>query len=65
LLGGDFDQDRKFLVPLIDGGEVVNHKSLEEISERMAGIDIAILSTHTEDGQIANRPMSNNGRREV
>jgi general stress protein 26 len=39
----------------------MNHKSIEEISKRMAGIDIAILSTHTENGQIANRPMSNNG----
>ena len=39
----------------------MNHKSLEDISERMAGIDIAILSTLTENGQIANRPMSNNG----
>ena len=38
----------------------MNHKSIEEISERMAGIDIAILSTHTQGGQIANRPMSNN-----
>ncbi|MBR1208776.1 pyridoxamine 5'-phosphate oxidase family protein [Bradyrhizobium sp. AUGA SZCCT0051] len=27
----------------------------------MAGIDIAILSTHAENGEIANRPMSNNG----
>ena len=40
---------------------MVSHKSLEDISDRMAGIDIAILSTHTENGQIANRPMSNNG----
>jgi general stress protein 26 len=40
---------------------VVRHKALEDISDRMAGIDIAILSTHTENGQIANRPMSNNG----
>jgi general stress protein 26 len=39
----------------------MHHKSIEEISKRMAGIDIAILSTHTEGGQIANRPMSNNG----
>jgi len=39
----------------------MKHKSIEEISKRMAGIDIAILSTHTENGQIANRPMSNNG----
>ena len=39
----------------------MHHKSIDEISKRMAGIDIAILSTHTEGGQIANRPMSNNG----
>jgi general stress protein 26 len=36
-------------------------KSLAEIAKEMAGIDIAILSTHTENGAIANRPMSNNG----
>lgn len=36
-------------------------KSLSDIAEKMRGIDIAILSTHTEGGQIANRPMSNNG----
>ena len=36
-------------------------KTLKKLAERMAGIDIAILSTHTEGGQIANRPMSNNG----
>ncbi|MGX1169926.1 general stress protein 26 [Bradyrhizobium sp. USDA 372] len=35
--------------------------SLAEIAKDMAGIDIAILSTHTENGEIANRPMSNNG----
>ena len=35
--------------------------SLAEIAKEMADIDIAILSTHTENGQIANRPMSNNG----
>lgn len=39
----------------------MSHKSIDDISKRMAGIDIAIMSTHTEDGQIANRPMSNNG----
>jgi general stress protein 26 len=39
----------------------MNHKTVEEISKRMAGIDIAILSTHTDTGHIANRPMSNNG----
>jgi general stress protein 26 len=36
-------------------------KNLADIAEEMAGIDIAILSTHTENGEIANRPMSNNG----
>jgi general stress protein 26 len=36
-------------------------KTLADIAEEMAGIDIAILSTHTENGEIANRPMSNNG----
>jgi general stress protein 26 len=39
----------------------MSKKSLAEIAEKMAGIDIAILSTHTEGGEIANRPMSNNG----
>ena len=39
----------------------MKHKSIEEVSKRMAGIGIAILSTHTGNGQIANRPMSNNG----
>ena len=34
---------------------------LKDIAEKMKGIDIAILSTHTEGGKIANRPMSNNG----
>ncbi|MET3973223.1 pyridoxamine 5'-phosphate oxidase family protein [Bradyrhizobium sp. S3.9.1] len=39
----------------------MSKKSLAEIAKEMAGIDIAILSTHTENGEIANRPMSNNG----
>jgi general stress protein 26 len=39
----------------------MHHKTIGEISKRMAGIDIAVLSTHTDGGQIANRPMSNNG----
>jgi general stress protein 26 len=33
---------------------------LSEISEKMREIDIAMLSTHTEGGAIAGRPMSNN-----
>lgn len=36
-------------------------KSLADISKKMSGIDIAMLSTKTEHGQIASRPMSNNG----
>ena len=39
----------------------MSKKSLAEIAKQMAGIDIAIMSTHAEDGEIANRPMSNNG----
>jgi general stress protein 26 len=39
----------------------MSRKSLADIAREMAGIDIAILSTHTENGEIANRPMSNNG----
>jgi general stress protein 26 len=34
--------------------------SLEDISEKMRDIDFAMLSTRTEDGAIAARPMSNN-----
>lgn len=39
----------------------MSKKSLAEIAKEMSGIDIAILSTHTANGEIANRPMSNNG----
>src|SRR6202000_1849697 len=39
----------------------MTRKSLANIAKEMAGIDIAILSTHAENGEIANRPMSNNG----
>ena len=38
----------------------MSEKSLSEIAERMRDIDIAMLSTHTEGGAIAGRPMSNN-----
>ena len=39
----------------------MSSRSLADIAKEMAGIDIAILSTHAENGEIANRPMSNNG----
>jgi general stress protein 26 len=35
-------------------------RSLAEIAEKMRDIDVAMLSTHSEDGAIAGRPMSNN-----
>lgn len=36
-------------------------KTLQEIATAMKGIDIAMLTTVTEDGTLASRPMSNNG----
>jgi general stress protein 26 len=36
----------------------MSKRSLAEIAKEMAGIDIAILSTHTEAGEIANRPIT-------
>ncbi len=39
----------------------MTQKSLEEIAQKMRKIDIAMLSTKTGDGEIASRPMSNNG----
>jgi general stress protein 26 len=38
----------------------MSEMSLPELSEKMRDIDIAMLSTHTEGGAIAARPMSNN-----
>jgi general stress protein 26 len=35
-------------------------RNLSDLSKKMAEIDIAMLSTHTDGGQIASRPMSNN-----
>lgn len=35
--------------------------TLEDLSKKMKGIDIATLATHTDGGEIAGRPMSNNG----
>ncbi|AWN23585.1 pyridoxamine 5'-phosphate oxidase [Deinococcus irradiatisoli] len=36
-------------------------KTLSDLSQAMRQIDIAMLSTHAENGAIAGRPMSNNG----
>jgi general stress protein 26 len=36
-------------------------KTLQEIATAIKGIDIAMLTTVTEDGTLASRPMSNNG----
>jgi general stress protein 26 len=38
----------------------VSEWTLDDISEKLRDIDFAILLTHTESGQIAGRPMSNN-----
>jgi general stress protein 26 len=43
------------------GSKIMSRISLADIAKEMTGIDIAILSTHTESGEIANHPMSNNG----
>ena len=34
--------------------------TLESLAEKMRDIDFTMLSTHTKDGQIGARPMSNN-----
>ena len=36
-------------------------RSLSDLAQKMRNIDIAMLSTHTRSGDIASRPMSNNG----
>ena len=36
-------------------------KTLKDLAKDMAGIDFAMLQTHTSNGEIAGRPMSNNG----
>lgn len=36
-------------------------KPLAELAKKMRNIDITMLSTHTDGGEIAGRPMSNNG----
>lgn len=35
--------------------------SLQELADKMAGIDIAILTTRAASGRLLGRPMSNNG----
>lgn len=37
------------------------HKTLHDLSKAMGKIDFAMLTTRTEGGQLATRPMSNNG----
>ncbi|GGL77240.1 pyridoxamine 5'-phosphate oxidase [Deinococcus aerolatus] len=37
-------------------------KKLADLSDQMRKIDIAMLSTHSKGGNIAGRPMSNNGQ---
>lgn len=35
--------------------------TLPDLAKKMAGIDFTLLQTHTDSGDIAGRPMSNNG----
>jgi general stress protein 26 len=44
-----------------DGNRAMTEKTLADLAQRMREIDIAMLSTHTDGGAIASRPMSNNG----
>jgi general stress protein 26 len=39
----------------------VSQLTLADLSDKMRDIDFAMLSTRTEGGEIAGRPMSNNG----
>lgn len=39
----------------------MSDKRLSDLAETMRGIDIAMLTTRTDGGQLAARPMSNNG----
>lgn len=34
---------------------------MQELASKMRGIDLTMLTTHTDDGHLASRPMSNNG----
>jgi general stress protein 26 len=36
-------------------------RTLKELADKMRGIDFAMLTTKTEGGELASRPMSNNG----
>ena len=38
----------------------MSHLTLNDLSEKMRDIDFAILSTRTDNGAVAGRPMSNN-----
>lgn len=38
----------------------MSRMNLTELAKKMRDIDIAVLSTHSEGGEIAGRPMSNN-----
>ena len=44
----------------INGDPAVADLSLEQVSEKMRDIDFAVLTTRTENGALAARPMSNN-----
>jgi general stress protein 26 len=39
----------------------MSEKTLSALSQKMRGLDLTVLTTTTTDGQLAARPMSNNG----
>jgi general stress protein 26 len=52
---------RKSRIHQVRKGTHMSAMSLSKLSEKLADIDFGMLSTHTENGLIASRPMSNNG----
>ena len=39
----------------------MSQKSLKDIAARMRGLDLCLLTTVSDHGRLASRPMSNNG----
>jgi general stress protein 26 len=51
---------RALRLPTPQQEAAMGDRNLSEIAEKMRDIDFAMLSTHTDGGSIAGRPMSNN-----
>jgi general stress protein 26 len=59
LSGTEHSGDRLSLAH--QGENPVSQLTFADLSDKMRDIDFAMLSTHAEGGEIAGRPMSNNG----